>query len=182
MTADGVLPVLVFDSSVLSAFATARRLPTLRDVVSGHRLVTTQAVVDELSAAGGATPDLTWLDVVHVDTLVELRALVEYTRFLGSGEHDMGEATTLAWAEVHGGTVIIDDEAAKKVGRRRRVECHGTLWLIVRAFTLGRIDAREAERLVDVLAETNARFPCDGSRLFVWAQEKGLLDVAVGRH
>jgi len=170
------VPALVFDTSVLSAFVSAQQLAVLRDFGATHRLVTTQAVIDELGAADGVTPDLTWMEVAHVDSLAELRVLVRYAAVLGSGEHDMGEATVMTWAEVHEATALIDDEAAKRAGRRRKVSCHGTLWLVIEAYKADRLDVAGAESLVDRLAETNARFPCDGASLFAWARQQQLLE------
>lgn len=169
---------LVFDSSVLSAFAAARRLSVLRDLGETWGLMTTQAVLDELAHrdSPASSADLSWLRVGHVDALGELRVLGEYMKVLGSGFRDMGEATVLTWAEAHDGIAIIDDQAAKKAAGRRGVSCHGTLWLIVtEGYLAGRLDEAAARDLVDLLAEGNARFPCRGEDLFAWARVQGLL-------
>lgn len=180
MTAEPSRPTaMVFDSSVLSAFASARRLPVLRDLAGEYRLVTTQAVLSELRVYHDIAPETSWLETVRVDDLAELQALVGYADLLGSGEHDMGEATVMAWAEVHRGIVIIDDRAAKRAGKRRGVECHGTLWLIIDAFRSGVLVEADACALVDVLSETDARFPCAGADLFEWARGNDLLDEVV---
>ncbi len=40
---------------------------------------------------------------------------------------------------------------------------------------MGKLVRREAERIVDELAETDMGLPCDGPGLFAWAYEEGLL-------
>lgn len=41
------------------------------------------------------------MDVVHVDHLDELVSLAGWVQRLSSSEHDRGESTVCAWAEVH---------------------------------------------------------------------------------
>jgi hypothetical protein len=41
------------------------------------------------------------MDVVHVDHLDELISLASWVQRLSSSEHDRGESTVCAWAEVH---------------------------------------------------------------------------------
>lgn len=137
---------------------------------------TTNAVLDELAAGPhGEHLEIDWLTVEPVDHLKELKALLGYVEVLGAGRRHLGEATVLAWAEVHNGLAIVDDRAAKKAAERRGVGCHGTLWLIVRGYREGVISEEGACRLVDVLQDQNARFPCDGAELLAWARAKGLL-------
>lgn len=174
--------LLVLNASPLNCFARSGALPLLDRVTTGHRRIVPQAVLDELRAGEGEYPlladirNVEWLEVVPVDSLDELRAFVSYTRRLGSGKRDVGEANVLAWAEVHEGVAILDDRVAKKVAQERQVSCHGTLWLVINAFRQELIDQPGAERLVDRLRhDGGARFPTDGTGLFGWARERGLL-------
>jgi predicted nucleic acid-binding protein len=113
--------------------------------------------------------------VVGVDTLEELRLFANYARRLGSGARDIGEAATLAWAEAHGGTAIVDERAGTRHGRERNVDVHGTLWLIAEGVRDGSLDASRCEALVDALQAAEAWFPCSGSDFMEWAQTEGLL-------
>src|SRR5688572_19484653 len=100
--------LLVLDSAPLSCFARAGRLSFLDRLTQNDERVTTRAVLDELRQGVGDYPqleealNLSWLKVVPVDSLQELRIFADYARHLGSGKHDTGEASVLAWAEAHG--------------------------------------------------------------------------------
>ena len=113
----------VFDAGPLSNFARVGQLETLSAICGEIRCVVTEAVLDELAAGVPVYPllqavlDSDWLDHVHVDGLPELGVVAEYARVLGSSRTgDVGEAATLAWAEVHGAVAIVDDQAARNAG------------------------------------------------------------------
>ena len=171
-----------FDASPLNHFARAGHLHTLELVtkVGGRRVVTT-AVLGELKRGAQVDPALLdiqssdWLEEVHVNELGELGVFAEYARFLGSGDRHVGEASTLAWAEVHGATAIIDDRPGTLHGRRRGVSVHGSLWLISNAYKASLLTERAVTRLVDALVDTEAWFPCNGDTFFSWGRENGLL-------
>jgi predicted nucleic acid-binding protein len=169
-----VIPI-VFDASPLNCFATGQKLHVLRALVADRSPHSTNAVMDELQAGPAAEADFSWVSVQAVDHLDELRAFMRYAEIMGSGRRHLGEATVLAWAEVHGGIAIIDDQAAKKAAKRQGVRCHGSLWLILEGFKAGILREAEACQLVDVLRDTNARFPVDGATLIEWARKEGLL-------
>lgn len=97
---------------------------------------------------------------------------------LGSSrEGDVGEAATLAWAEMHGAIAIIDDQAAANLGSQRKVETHGTLWLVIRGLRSGGLTEPDAVQLVGALLEAGACFPLSGAEEFIpWARGEGLLD------
>ncbi|MQA27422.1 MAG: hypothetical protein GEU94_18600, partial [Micromonosporaceae bacterium] len=71
------MTVLVWDTSPILHAGRIDRLDVLGDIASGwaHN-VTTAAVAEELEADSVAVPD--WLEVVHVDGLVELVALADW--------------------------------------------------------------------------------------------------------
>lgn len=171
---------LVFDTSPLSHFARAGRLDTLRQITSGYRCTVTKAVLDEIAAGARDYPelgsaDLGWLQIVPVDSLAAMRLLFDYARVLGSGSRDIGEATTLAFAELNSAIAVIDEVAAKKVGTERGVAVHGTLWLVAEAFKATLLDESQTVALVNQLQAAEAWFPCDGAEFFTWARENGQL-------
>lgn len=175
------MAVLVFDSAPLCCFARAGALATLERLTAGDERVTTQAVLDELRRGVPQHPelgevlDLPWLLPVGVDSLAELRCFAAYANRLGAGGRDIGEASVLAWAEVHGAIAFTDDQAAVQVGRERGVEVKRTLALIARAVRLSILTEPEAEQLVDALIRAGARFPLESAAFLVWARDQGLL-------
>lgn len=172
---------IVFDNTPLSHFARACRLAELEAITEGHRRVTTEAVRGELQDALTQHPEVEdvlgvpWLEVVSTSALDELRAFAEYARRLGTGVRNVGEASVLAWAEVHGAIAIVDERAATNHGRERGVEVHGTLWLVCQGHRMGHLDQAAAEGLVDALRATQIWFPCSGATFFDWARREGLL-------
>lgn len=116
-----------------------------------------------------------WLEPLRVDSLPGLQAFAAYARQLGSNDRDIGEASTLAWAEVNRATAIIDDRLATRVGRERGVEVHGTLWLVTRGLRRGVMAREEAPSLIDALARAEAWLPCTGDEFLAWADQHGLL-------
>lgn len=173
-----------FDAGPLSCFARAGRLEALRAICGDARCVVANAVREELRRGAGTYPslldilNLDWLEEVNLNSLEELEAFAEYARVLGSGrEGDVGEAATLAWAETHGATAIVDDQAAVNAGRQRGVDVHGTLWLVVRGVKAGALAEADAVRLVDALLDAGAWFPfSSGGEFISWARGESLLD------
>jgi predicted nucleic acid-binding protein len=172
---------LVFDSSPLSHFARAGQLETLEELTRHDDRHVTQAVRDEIARGAAlheklsAVADASWLTVVRVDGLAELSAFADFARVLGSGERDVGEASTLAWAQVHGAIAIVDERAGTRRGRERGVEVHGTLWLIAEGRRRNLLTDAQCEELVDALSDTEAWFPCRGAEFIAWARAEGLL-------
>lgn len=87
----------------------------------------------------------------------------------------MGEAATLAWAEVHNAVAILDDQTAVYLGRQHGVKVKRTLSLIATGFDRDRLSEDEAIALVDELIGGGARFPCDGRKYIAWRRANGLL-------
>lgn len=172
---------LVFDSSVLSCFARAGRLDDLQALTETHRRVVTRAVQDEIEQGIqqhlrlAEVQQCTWLEVVHGDSLEELAVFSDYVRLLGCGTRDVGEAATLAWAEVHRAVAILDDQTAANVSRQRGVRLKRTLSLVSTGVQQNRLSEEDAAALVDDLIGGGARFPCDGRHFIAWCREKGLL-------
>ena len=175
------MALLVFDCAPLSAFARAQQLPMLDRLTARDERVTTSAVIEELRAGLGDHPelqeviDLPWL---RVEPLADLRELVlfgAYAQRFGSGAHDVGEASVLAFAEAHGAIAFTDDQVAVQVGRERGVTMVRTLALVARGVRTRLLNEEEAERLVDDLIRGGGRYPVRGGEFLAWARGRGLL-------
>ena len=179
-----MVDAFAFDAGPLSNFARTGRLDTLRAICGDARCFVTDDVRQELQRGADAYPSLLlalnadWLESVNLGMLEEITAFAEYTRVLGSTrDRDVGEASTLAWAEAHKAVAIVDDQAAANAARQRHVEAHGTLWLVVRGLKAGALNEDEAVHLVSAFLDANARFPFSSANAFLpWARSEGLLD------
>lgn len=176
------MKVIALDTMVLSGFARAGILNVLERLVAGMRAVTTRAVLDELRngieefPALQASLGLPWLEEVSLTTRVEMGVFGEYSRLLMSGvDGNVGESTVLAWAEVHGAAVVIDEIPGRRAGKERKVEVRGTLWLIAHGINRAVLSPTEAAQLVDALREVRVYLPCNGATFLEWAQEHGLI-------
>lgn len=153
----------------------------LERLTAGSDRVTTRAVVEEIKNGVAAYPDLqdvldlAWLSVVSADSLDELRLFAKYAARLGSGIHDVGEASVLAWAEAHGAIAFTDDEAAVQAGRDEGVEVRRTLGVVARGIKLGVFSDVDADRLIDELLRAGGRFPFGAGEFVQWARENGLV-------
>ncbi|MEQ1737050.1 MAG: hypothetical protein ABL886_11685, partial [Rhodoglobus sp.] len=176
------MAVLVFDSSVLNAFARANRLADLERLTRGSTHVTTRAVLEELANGVSLYPLLAevaqqpWLRSVSVDSLAELVAFNEYVRTLGSSSRNIGEASVLAHAEIHSAVAFVDDQAAVRAGKDRGVNVRRSLGVISEGINRQILARDEASALVDELVRLGgARLPCDGASFEAWAEGRGLL-------
>jgi predicted nucleic acid-binding protein len=156
----------------------------LDSLTAGDDRVTTTGVIAELRQGLRDHPELQdaielpWLRVVSLDELDELRLFGEYTRQLGSGIHDIGEATVLAWAEARTAAAFTDDDVAVQVGRDRGVLVYRTLAVVARGVRREVLTEQNAEVLIDELLRAGGRFPCGTGEFIKWAQEEGLLTPA----
>lgn len=172
---------LIFDTSCLCCFARAGRLVTLEELTAGHRRVVARAVLEELDAGSRQFPTLAqvpkadWLERVPVDGLDELRFFANYAQLLGAGTHDIGESSTLAWAESNGAVGIVDDQAAVNAARSRGVSVRGSLGIVANGVVRKLLSHEAAVELVDDLRAGGARFPCNGSGFIAWAQQHSLI-------
>jgi predicted nucleic acid-binding protein len=176
---------LVFDSSPLNYFARAGCLEVLEQLVEGRRCVMTAAVADELRRGVGRHNRLhqlafqSWLEEVNDDSLQFLTLFATFHHRLGGGsEHvkDIGEAATLAYAELHACTAIIDDRAGRTAGAERGISLSSTLGLICHGLRKGLIEETQACAVVDALRDAEAFLPCDGDTFLGWARAEGLLE------
>ena len=175
------MAIFVFDSTPLSCFARAKKLSLLEQLTSGHERVTTRAVLEELDEGVCDYPSLqdvhklSWLRIEPVDGLPELRLFADYARSLGSGKHNVGEATVLAWAECHQATAFTDDQVAVQLGLKRHVRVLRTLALVAGGVKQGVLSELEAQALADELVRAGARFPFSPGAFVAWAKRHSLL-------
>ncbi|MGK3093891.1 hypothetical protein ACG93S_28200 [Streptomyces sp. WAC01490] len=178
----GNLPALLlaWDTSPLFHAIKAGKLDVLGDIAQtwqgvSRRNVTTQTVVDELGTYGLSLASADWLEIVHVDHLSELTALVKWMDLVSGSKSNQGEATVLAWAEVNGAIAVIDDGDARRIARRHSLPVWGSLRVIATAVSEGNATEYVAGTLVDALIDTDARYPCARGQFVSWAKQNGLL-------
>jgi predicted nucleic acid-binding protein len=174
--------VLVFDNTPLSHFARAGALPVLENITAAFQRIAPAEVIQELirgvsiHPALAAAVSLPWINIVELTEVSEIVAFAQYKAELGGGvEHNNGEAAVLAWASVHGGTVIIDERAGTRAARRDNIPVHGTLWFVTNAIRSGKLSEAEAITIIDQLAATDMALPTDGAGFIAWAHTEGLL-------
>lgn len=118
---------------------------------------------------------LHWLETVHVDGLDELTALVDWMGRASGQKSNQGEATVLAWAEVHEAVAVIDDRDAVRVGRAGGLEVWGSLRVIADSVRDGRTTPYVATTFVDALISTGMRYPCPPGGFVDWAKRNSLM-------
>jgi predicted nucleic acid-binding protein len=171
---------LIWDSSPLHHAIKAGKIDVLADIAQHgcggpRRNVTTQAVISEISAYQLALAGLEWLDIVHVDDLHEIEALVEWMGRVSGSKSNHGEATVLAWAEVHKVTAVVDDGDARRIGRREGLDVWGSLRVIAESVSNGYTTPYVATTLVDAMIDTGMRYPCSRGEFISWAKHNSLL-------
>ncbi|MFB7461404.1 hypothetical protein [Streptomyces sp. NPDC056188] len=174
--------LLVWDTSPLFHAIKAGKLDILGDAArtwqgGGRRNVTTQTVVDELGTYGLSLASADWLEIVHVDHLNELTALVKWMDQVSGSKSNEGEATVLAWAEIHGATAVIDDGDARRIAGKQKnpLPVWGSLRVIATAVSDGHATEYVGSNLVDALIDSGARYPCARGQFISWAKQNGLL-------
>jgi len=171
---------LVWDTSPLLHAIKADVIDRLGELAAtwhgaAQRNVTTAAVISEIAFHGLSTSDLAWLEVVHVDDLAELDALVRWMQLVSGQKSNHGEATVLAWAEVHGATSVIDDSDARGAAQKAGQPVQGSLRVISDAVQDGAISEYAASALVDALLASGARYPFGQGGFIAWATTMKLL-------
>jgi predicted nucleic acid-binding protein len=174
--------ILILDNTPLSHFARAGALSVLESITATFQCVTPSEVVQELLLgiarypALAAAVSLPWLEIVELTAIEEVVAFAHYKAEMGGGkDHNNGESAVLAWASIHGGTVIIDERAGTRAARRDQIDVHGTLWLITNALRTDKLTEAEAVSMIDQLADTDMALPTNGAGFLAWAYEEGLL-------
>jgi predicted nucleic acid-binding protein len=169
---------LALDTTILSHFASADRLDTLKQLLADHECVTTEEVIKELMGGVMNHPPLAnalslpWITIVTLGTLEVVRFASYKAELGGNDTQNMGESSILAWASNHNAAVIIDDRAATYIAQQEGIKCCGTLTVIFTAVQRHQLSRAEASDLVEDLRATGMRLPADPIR---WAFEEGLL-------
>ncbi len=172
---------LAFDSSPLNYFARSNQLPVLGKLVAGDTCFITRAVEDELLRGASKHAQLyqvtiqPWISVIEDSSIEFLRLFSEYHSRLGGGGRNIGEATTLAYAELHGMTAFVDDRVGRRHGKERGVVVTGTLELVCQGMRDKALEESQASAVVDLLCDHEAFLPCDGATFIDWARAEGLL-------
>ncbi|MEU1211240.1 hypothetical protein ABZ424_01995 [Streptomyces sp. NPDC005790] len=112
---------------------------------------------------------------MHVDDLTELEALVDWMNRVSGAKSNHGEATVLAWAEVHNATAVIDDGDARRIGRKAGLDVRGSLRIVAESVSDGHTTPYVATNPVDAMIDTGARYPCPRGQFISWAKENSLL-------
>lgn len=172
--------VLVWDTSPLLHAIRADKIDLLADIAAQwrgipRRHVTTAAVIDEINHHRLPVAGLNWLDTVHVDGLSEITALVAWMERVSGQQSNQGEATVLAWAEIHGAVPVIDDRDARRAARAAGLEVWGSLRVVAESVRDGRITEYAATVFVDALLDTGIRYPCPRGGFVTWAKQNDLL-------
>ncbi|WAL73193.1 hypothetical protein OU787_17760 [Kitasatospora sp. YST-16] len=170
----------VWDTSPLFHAIKADRIDLLADFARERqgtlcRNVTTATVVDELVYANLDISGLGWLEKVHVDGLDELGALVRWMEVVSGERSNHGEATVLAWAEVHGATAVIDDADARRAAQKHGMPVQGSLRVLADALREGRITEYPANAFADAMVDTGARYPFGSGGFLPWVRRMKLL-------
>ncbi len=172
---------LVFDSSPLNYFARSNQLSALGELVINDTCLITRAVDDEILRGAPKYAQLyqvsaqPWITVVDDSSIEFLKLFSEYHSRLGGGGRNIGEATTLAYAELNGMTAFVDDRAGRRHGRERGVIVTGTLELLCKGIRASSLQEAQAASVVDLLRDHEAFLPCDGATFLDWARSEGLL-------
>jgi predicted nucleic acid-binding protein len=170
---------LAFDTTVLSGFARSGDLDVLERITSQHRRVATRAVVDELEQGVLQYPELReaidaeWLGHVRADTLRELLVFGECSRRLGTAQRNIGECSTIAWAEIHDAIAVTDDQVAYNLCRERGVRVCRSLRLLASALRSGLLQETEADAVVERLLAKGTHLPfATGLEFLEWVRSQ----------
>jgi predicted nucleic acid-binding protein len=153
---------LVIDSSPLNYVARSNQLAVLAKLAADSTCVITRAVEEELLRGGSKYAQLyqvsaqAWVTVVDESTLDYLTLFSEYHGRLGRGARNIGEATTLAYAELHNIVAVVDDRVGRRHGIERGVKVTGTLELLCRGIRSRCVELEEAAAVVDLLRDHEA--------------------------
>ncbi|MFI6287279.1 hypothetical protein ACIBCM_21445 [Streptomyces sp. NPDC051018] len=174
------MATLVWDTSPLLHAIKAGKIDVLGDIArnrwgGARRNVTTQAVISEISHFQLPLAGSEWLEIVHVDDINEIEALVNWMHLVSGAKSNHGEATVLARAEVHRATAVVDDGDARRIGRGAGLEVWGSLRVIAESVSEGRTTPYAATALVDAMIGTGARYPCAQGQFIDWSKQHGLL-------
>lgn len=148
-------PIYVFDATPIIHFAKIEKLNLVLGICQAY---ITREVHRETVERGEARPDAMAIrDTMERGKLriydIRNRGLVRALQ--RHPEIHLGEAETIAAAKELNAFAIIDEVEARAVARTYGVKTRtGTLFLLFKLLSLGRIDARACERILDELVES----------------------------
>ncbi|MFW6639103.1 hypothetical protein ACOALZ_03580 [Nocardiopsis algeriensis] len=172
----------MIDASPLLYSARLDRLDVLGSLLEDYTCLTTRAVVDEVERndpAGEAAKrvrDAQWLGEADTGSLDYLGKFSDWSQRLGmTSNHNIGETTLCAYADLNGGTVYMDDRDARKVAERQGLKVRGTAGLVADACCRGTWTVGSASAFLDDLAGAGLRLPFGKGCFEKWASGQGLL-------
>lgn len=175
---------IVVDTGPLSVLAKAGWLGMLRVVADGRAVVITDVVEAELRDGEARHPhlrsvlDAEWICRRPQSTAEELDAFQGFASYLVSGSRNRGEASVLAYAQVHGALAIVDDGAGRKHAKRTGIEFQGTLALLCELIRRGEVSVDVVSHIADHMLETEYRLPFAAGEFATWARDNGLAGPA----
>lgn len=173
-------PPFLFDASPLLHAAKADRLDVFGDLVRGKECLTTRSVLDEVrrndADAHEAVLRSPWISTVSTDSLEFLHAFgVWSARMSLQDDHNIGETMLCAYAELRGGTLVMDDRDARNTAKRFGLVVCGTMRLVTDACARGDHTLAGASTLADTLRESGMRLPFAKGGFETWARAEQLL-------
>jgi len=123
-------------------------------VVKEITLHTQKEVVDKLVGAKRL-----WVLTASADELRLMDALLQDYPALS-----FADCSVVILAERHKALILTNDSRMRKISERRRLVCHGTLWIIEQLMREAVVTAAQARRALLLLIEVNPRLPkteCD---------------------
>lgn len=154
----------ISDASVLVDMADSGLLEALTRLP--YRFVVPDFVVREISRAEqreivDRLVDTKKLSVLPAtgDDLRLIEALLQHQPTLS-----FADCSVVILAERHRALVLTNDSRMRKVAERRRLACHGTLWILSQLVKETVVTAERARRALLLLIEANPRLPkaeCD---------------------
>lgn len=172
---------LVFDTGPLSHFAAQGWLGYLRAIKGERTAVIPDLVLQEIDRSVDRYPHLRgvleadWIEVVSIDETVELTVLARYTQRLAVGKTNLGECGVLTLAETRGYEAIVDDGAARAVGKEFGVEVTGTVALLCQGIRAEIMTVDLASIIADDLLAGEYRLPFGPGGFATWAYGEGML-------
>lgn len=169
------------DAGPLNHFAKAGWLGVLRFVADGAQVVITEVVEAELRTGAHTRPhlqsvlDSDWIERRVLTSLEEISVYGNFaSRLVGADGRNAGEASVLAYAQVHRMLAVIDDGAGRKAGQSAGVQVRGTLGLLMDAIRSGQLTVEMVSQVADDLLATEYRFPFKVGGFAQWARQQGL--------
>lgn len=144
---------IVFDATVLSNFFIADATSLLKKRYV-HRGIISWEVYDELSAGFSKEPALRRVDLLLTPKGFDLITLSKkehkfYVALLDS--LGKGEASCIAHARYSHYAVATDDKAARRICKRYKISCTGTIGILLAAYRDGQLSIDRADQFLQAM-------------------------------